>query len=235
VGKNKWDGELFMETSDDRSILVKRLSKSLTGVIASLSVFSCGFAAIVLIFGDGNTKDTFALDDGSKTIHHSDNEHPISEGLDILIDCDSLKKEHKQGKLFKLFCVDSLEMRYGQLRLVTSPYDSHKTGYKRGQLPTLSHDDGLKMNVFILLCFLATLPLVPFMCFFISFLILRSRGWELVNKGNHEVKIDDTIRTKNTPRIAKSETEDFYTKKGEYNKKELESIPKEVSGNNLNK
>jgi hypothetical protein len=48
VNKNG-KGELFMETSDSKS--VKRLAKSMTGVIVSLAVFACVFAVIVLHFG----------------------------------------------------------------------------------------------------------------------------------------------------------------------------------------
>jgi len=52
-------GELFMEKSDSKS--VKRLAKILIGVIVSLEVFACGFAAIVLHFSKERFENMFGL------------------------------------------------------------------------------------------------------------------------------------------------------------------------------
>jgi len=51
-----------MGTSDDNSKLVKRFAKNLMGVIVLLAVFACGFAAIVLHFGENiKTHDCLIL------------------------------------------------------------------------------------------------------------------------------------------------------------------------------
>jgi len=54
------NGELFMETSDSK--FVKRLTKRLIGVIVLLTIFTCGFATIVLHFSkDGFDTNVFVL------------------------------------------------------------------------------------------------------------------------------------------------------------------------------
>jgi hypothetical protein len=49
-GKQKGKGELFMETPEIYSKLVKKLAKTLPVIIFLFIVFACGFTAIILLF-----------------------------------------------------------------------------------------------------------------------------------------------------------------------------------------
>jgi hypothetical protein len=104
--------------------------------------------------------------------------------------------------------------------------DSGNDSLKTDGLETpLPYNEGLKMNVFILLCFLAILPLVPFICLFISFFGLKLLDFFLKKPPRHNPDNPPELLTGNTKEIFQKAIEDIQNPSKEIH----EPLPKTSS------